>query len=58
MNKNNMVTMRVSDEEMDFLKSKVDFFYFDNVSSYIRSLIRCEMQDDKEERSWLDGRRS
>lgn len=46
---NKSISLRVTEEEYNFLKEKVDYFYYDNVSSYIRSLIRDEILKEKED---------
>lgn len=38
--KDHVVTIRLSEDEYNFIQSQVDCFFYHNASSYIRSLIR------------------
>lgn len=49
MNKKpNIVTVRLSDKEYEYLKNNIDFFYSDTISGAIRMCIRMCMKEDGE----------
>lgn len=46
--KTNVVPVRFSDEELQYIKDNVDYFYCDTVSDVIRRCVRLQMRLDKE----------
>lgn len=47
LSKNNVVRFRLSDLEYDYIKSQVDYFNYDSVSDYLRSLVRREIEEER-----------
>ncbi len=47
-NKPNIVTVRLSDKEYEYLKNNIDFFYADTISGAIRMCVRMCMKEDGE----------
>lgn len=43
----NTISLRLTKDEYDFVRDKIDYFFFDSASSYIRSLIRNDMQSER-----------
>lgn len=46
--KSNVVTVRFSDKEYEYLKNSVDFFYSDTISDVVRMCVRLQMKEDGE----------
>lgn len=55
--KDHVVTLRLSEDEYNFVQSQVDFFYFDSASMFLRSLIRESMDEERKRQIYVISRR-